>query len=318
MDNIQKAIEAKEASSNLEYDGEKRTSLGKHSNPELEYRKSHEKLINEKLGWHKINPEYFPSRGLFYPESIEIKIRPVTTTLVRHFSTLDERNPFEVDDAFNDLLNECTLITIDGKRAFFKDLLEEDRIYVILEIKEISFPSGENKLSFSARCSHCGTENEIEVKNDSFQYRDLDPLIEKYYDPGQKKFVIQTKNYGEISIKPPTIGIMQSVSKYIRKSQRENGNKKLDKSIIKILPYLATSWQGLDEKTIKDLEYKIQRYGEREFALMFKLANAATVAVKEEMITQCSSCAAEVTAPITFPGGVKALFVISDISDELL
>ena len=42
------------------------------------------------------------------------------------------------------------------------------------------------------------------------------------------------------------------------------------------------------------------------------------VGVKPEMGFPCKSCGEEVTVPLTFPGGIKALFIIPDISSELL
>ena len=42
------------------------------------------------------------------------------------------------------------------------------------------------------------------------------------------------------------------------------------------------------------------------------------IGIKPEMKFPCQGCGAEVTVPLTFPGGIKALFVISDIDSELL
>jgi hypothetical protein len=42
------------------------------------------------------------------------------------------------------------------------------------------------------------------------------------------------------------------------------------------------------------------------------------VGVKEKFNTICEKCHSEVTTPISFPGGIKGLFVVSDISGELL
>ena len=42
------------------------------------------------------------------------------------------------------------------------------------------------------------------------------------------------------------------------------------------------------------------------------------VGVKPEFTHRCTNCDAEVTVPVTFQGGLKSLFVISDIDDELI
>ena len=48
------------------------------------------------------------------------------------------------------------------------------------------------------------------------------------------------------------------------------------------------------------------------------LAEDMKIGVKPEMGFTCQSCGEEVTVPLTFPGGIKALFIIPDISSELL
>jgi hypothetical protein len=42
------------------------------------------------------------------------------------------------------------------------------------------------------------------------------------------------------------------------------------------------------------------------------------VGVDEKVHGTCTSCGAEIHAPISFPRGIKSLFVVSDIAGELL
>jgi hypothetical protein len=48
------------------------------------------------------------------------------------------------------------------------------------------------------------------------------------------------------------------------------------------------------------------------------LVEKAKIGVKPEFAFPCDSCGEEVAVPLTFPGGIKALFIIQDISSELL
>ena len=103
-----KALEEIENNAEVNYDDkeapvEKKTSLGKVSNRETMAREAEMEVVQNKFGWHKINPEFFPSRGLFYPEKIEIKIKAADVPQVRHFSAIDEQDPFSVNEALNDL-----------------------------------------------------------------------------------------------------------------------------------------------------------------------------------------------------------------------
>ena len=60
------------------------------------------------------------------------------------------------------------------------------------------------------------------------------------------------------------------------------------------------------------------QWTDTKFQTYNSLTEMARVGVKEIMRTDCVKCGTEVTTPISFPGGIKSLFVISDISGELL
>tara|TARA_Y100000385_G_scaffold195678_1_gene202526 strand:+ start:7221 stop:8216 length:996 start_codon:yes stop_codon:yes gene_type:complete len=319
-----KALEEIENNAEVNYDDkeapvEKKTSLGKVSNRETMAREAEMEVVQNKFGWHKINPEFFPSRGLFYPEKIEIKIKAADVPQVRHFSAIDEQDPFSVNEALNDLLITCTRVMVGEKTMSYQDLLEEDRIHVILEIRELTFPQGENRLAFAVNCPECDTENEIEIKNSNFQLRDLEEKIMKYYSPEERLFIVKTKDYGEIRVKPPTIGVMRIISTYI-KGLRDKGKRKLDTEFIKCLAYMIDEWRGFKQKSIDNYHVEYQRWDRTKFSLMVNLVEWAKVAVQEEMKVTCcnKSCEEEVTAQITFPGGIKNLFVVSDFTGQLL
>ena len=44
------------------------------------------------------------------------------------------------------------MIRFPGKQASFKDLKEEDRIHVILTIRDLTFSQGENRLALNVVC----------------------------------------------------------------------------------------------------------------------------------------------------------------------
>ena len=302
----------------VEFD-DKATSLGKVVDREQQAKVRQINEVQQKYGWHSINVETFPSGGNFYPTDIQIKIKSADTPQVRHFSSINEQDPFSVNEALNDLLITCCQVKIGDRLTSYKDICEEDRIHVILEIRELTFPKGENKLSFQVTCESCDQSNEIEIKNSNFQHTESPEDIKKYYSYEDRCFSIKTKTYGEIIIKPPSIGIMQIVAKYIQKKRQES-KKKLDTEFIKCLSYMITDWRNIKDKDIDNLHVEYQRWDSKRFSLMIKLIEWAKISVSEDMKVTCSNqnCGVEVTAPITFPGGVKNLFVISDFSDELL
>ena len=62
-----------------------------------------------------------------------------------------------------------------------------------------------------------------------------------------------------------------------------------------------------------------ESWTKEEFSIYFQLAEEIKIGTKLEVSLPCQACgASEVTAPISFPGGFRSLFVISDIFRELL
>jgi hypothetical protein len=267
-------------------------------------------------GYHEIWAENFPSKGLFYPINARFFIRAASVKEIRHFSTINEQDPFSIDEALNEILKGCLMMRYPGKQTTFKDLREEDRIYIIMTIRDLTFVNGENKIAVKKNCDECGHENEFVIGKDSFDPTILPDTIMKYYDEESRKFAIQTKSSGTIEMVAPSIGIMMEVTKYIRKQQEEG--RKLDQSFLKVLPYLATDWRGFNSDKIKNLEIECMQWSDIKYQTMYALTDMARVGVKEIMRTECERCGTEVTTPISFPGGIKSLFVISDISGELL
>ena len=267
-------------------------------------------------GYHEIYAEQFPSKGIFYPEGTRFMIRAAAVKEIRHFSTIDEQNPFSVDEALNEILNGCMQIRVPGRQSSFKDLKEEDRIFIIMAIRELTFLKGENRLMLSVTCKECNTDNDVDIRNDAFESTELEETIMKYYDPESRIFNVQTKSSGNIKISPPSIGIMREVTKYIQKTQQEG--KKIDQSFVKILPYMVQEWRGFTENSIKNMEVEFMRWDTTKYQTMSKLTEMTRVGVKEELSHSCSKCGTELRTPISFPGGIKSLFVISDISGELI
>lgn len=270
------------------------------------------------LGWHRLPVEGMPSEGKFYPDGMNIHIRAAKAAEIRHWSTLNEQDLFDVDDKLNHIIQNCTRVQSAKRMLSWKDILEEDRIHLILAIRDLTFKEGENKLSVSKACPHCGTMNHIDISNETLQVNPTIPDIEKYYDPEERLYNIQTRSYGTIKMRPPSIGVMSVISKFLDGKRREEGY--WDKSYLQIFPYLKLDWRGFKEKDIFTGEVDFQGWDEKKYMLIYRIAEKMRVGVQPEINTPCTSCDEEVTFPVDFRNGIKAIFIptISDISEELL
>jgi|TARA_R100000908_G_scaffold64262_1_gene47527 hypothetical protein len=273
-------------------------------------------------GYLEFNLNNLPSGGRFYREDLTIHIRAARVGEIRDFSTMDEQNIRDVDEKLNGILQMCTQIKYGKSIGSYKDLLEEDRIYLILSIRELTFKEGEAKLlipvtKVEGDDSMVKSRPEsIELKTSNFEFQEENELTAKYYDSEGKCFSIQTKSYGTIRMAPPTIGVMRAITGYIRK--KEEAGKKWDKSSLQILPYIQREWRGWGDKDIFSAITEFQGWDAGKFSLIFRLAENMKVGVKPELKTPISGSDAYASAPLEFPDGIKSLFVIPDISGELL
>ncbi len=277
--------------------------------------------IQSLTGYIKLDLANFPSGGQFYRQDFEIHIRAARVGEIREFSTVDEENILDVDEKLNSLLVNCTKIMYGNQRGSYRDVLEEDRIYLILSIRELTFKEGENKLMMpvgrkQCKTGTCKSQESVELRTNNLQFNEQDELIEKYYDYENKCFTVTTKNHGELVIAPPTIGVMRAITDWIRK--REEENLPWDKSSLSILPYVQREWRGFKDKEIFSAITSFQGWDASKFSIIYRLVEKAKIGVKPEFNYPCESCGEEVTVPLTFPGGIKALFIIQDISSELL
>jgi len=296
---------------------EKITSLGKRHD-QGNIASSEAAAFEAKLGWHELNSRDFPSKGIFYPIGTRFFVKAAKGKEIRHYSTMNEHDPYSVDESLNDIISTCLDIRIPDQIASWKDLKEEDRIYIVLSIKEHSFKQGENKISYKIDCNECDEENEIEIRSDIFTRTDIPDTLMKYYSPEENLFVVKTKTCGEIRLAPPSIGIMQEITKYQKEKLRNK--KKLSQDFMTMVLYMVLNWRGLNTKKINDLEVEYIGWPDKKFEVMYNLIDMCKVSVDENITIKCKNtkCGAEVTAPVQFPGGLKNLFVISDISSELL
>ena len=267
-------------------------------------------------GYIEIWPHHFPTQGLFYNSELRFFIRAAEVKEIRHFSTINEQDPFSIDEALNEIVKSCLMLRLPGKQMSFKDLKEEDRIFIIMAIRDLTFSKGENNLVLKPVCKECNHENELKVDNGTFERTELTEKILKYYNEETKIFEVSTKSSGTIKIVPPSIGLMMEITKYIRKTNEEG--KKIDQSFIKVLPYMTQEWRGFTESYIKNLEVESMSWDSIKYQTMNTLVDMCRVGVKENLHMECAKCGTEVSTPISFPGGIKSLFVISDISGELL
>lgn len=269
---------------------------------------------DEVLGWHVLDLEDLPSRGKFYPADTVIKIRSAKAAEIRHFSTMDESNYIDMEEKLNSIVESCSQFNTGEKRMSYKDILEEDRIILLLSIRDLSFPEPENKLMLKGKTEKTKKAVDIELSVKNLIPSVIDEQVEKYYSTKERTYVIKTKSAGTLRMKPPTIGIMQEITAYLK--DRQEKDQDFDKAFIQVLPYMQSDWRSLNLQKIFTMEMEYKGWNEKKFMVVYRLAERMKIGVQTELETTFDGEMAK--APLDFPGGIKSLFIISDLAGELL
>jgi len=266
------------------------------------------------LGWHVLDQVTLPSMGKFYPADSVIKIRSARAAEIRHFSTMDENNYIDMEEKLNSVVESCTQMSSGSKRLSYKDILEEDRIVLLLSIRDLTFPEPENKLMLNGKAEKSKKKVDLELSVKNLIPSIIDEEIERYYDDKKRTYVIKTRSAGEIVMRPPTIGVMQEVTQYLK--DRNEKEIEFDKAFIQVLPYIQGDWRTLSLTKIFQLEVDYKAWDQKKFMIVYRLAERMRIGVQATLESTVDG--ELVKAPLEFPGGIKSLFIISDLAGELL
>lgn len=296
--------------SEISGDVAKITSLGKAQ----KFAHPEESPFSGDIGWKNLPLENLPSQGVFYPVGSEVGIRAASVAEIRHWSTIDENDALGIDDMLNFVIERCCRIRIAGRAANFKDLKEIDRFYILFAIRDFTFKNGENRL-YTTFQNEDGTEDKIEITKDVLNYFNPDETLMKYYNSESRSFIFQMKSGETFELHFPSLGVMTFIKNYAKnKAQRQ---QQFDKAFLKYAPFLFSEWKGLTEKeyekTLQDsLTWSIQR-----ISLMEKITSMLAGSINPE-VRYVNERGAEDSVPLNFRGGVKSIFLIPDILDELV
>ena len=290
---------------------EKVASLGKASKFVEVY---NEDAIANEIGWKPIPLENLPSSGIFYPKETQLAIRAASVAEIRHWSTLDENDLLGVDDMLNYIIEKCVRLKVPGKPGTYKDVYEIDRFYLIFAVRDYTFKSGENKMVVRVTTPE-GLEENVEVTKEGLDYFNPDERLMKYFDQADQSFDIQMKNGEHFRMYMPTLGTMSFIKAFIK--QRQQSGTSFDKTFIKYAPFLFKEWKTMNQQAYDKAVTESYSWSLKKISVLDKLVEILTASVNPK-IRYVSEGGQEDTAPLNFQSGVKSIFLISNIFDELV
>lgn len=273
-------------------------------------------------GYLNIPIDSLPSKGRFYPINTYLQIRSATIESIKHYSIMNDNDEIDVRNHLLDLLRDNTRITVDNKATFnVEDLLEADKVFILLSIYELTYPNAENVIEIKSQCPKCGTHYSDKLSKNILTFKSYaDEQIEKYYDDVNRCYTLKTKSFGNINLKPPTIGV--SIKLYSEFKKSKMLNKYVNTSFFTLLPYIYMGKTlELNDNTILKLHDEFnENLTPKKYALIYRSIEKIEIGLEPMVVKQCTKegCDNEYRFPFEITGGWKSLFVVFDPFDELI
>lgn len=246
--------------------------------------------------------------GRFYPTGTLFMVRPAQVREIQAYSMVDDNNFYDIVEKMNGMLQSCVRIKYpDGKMGSFLDVKDQDRLFLIFLIRELTFQQG-NELSVKTICPTDNTEIQVELKRDNFVFHEIDEKLVKFFNPATSSYKFRLKNGKEYEVTPPNIGLQKAFTDYIIKENNEKRQPNL--AFLKIIPFMLP---GRSTITYDGIKAKLKEFEEMD-DISFQFLNSAiskmTFGIKE--LKKICPCGQEVRTDMQFPNGASGIFVIHD------
>lgn len=263
---------------------------------------------NFDIGWYEVPLESLPTKGMFYPNESRLLIKPANVSIIRHFSTVDDTNPLELNDAFDYILENLVRFNVPGMPSSYKNLKDIDKLSVILHVRDATFKNGESKIVSDITCS-CGHTDAKTLKWSDFEFFNFNSELMKFYSSENKIFQVNFSDpmQSDVGLTLPSIGMRNFVQKYVTSKIRQK--RSYDKSFANIAPFIIDDWSSINESLYEQQLELSSEWTTHQFAAFVRIVDLVKKSTTSRIKHKCTSCGAEVTAPSSFRGGIKSLFI---------
>ena len=245
--------------------------------------------------------------GSFYPAGTVVMVRPAQVKEIQAYSMVDDNNFYDIVEKMNDILQACIRVKYsDGKVGSFLDIKDQDRLFLIFLIRELTFQAG-NSLAVTSNCG-CGAELSIELKRENFDFHKIDEKLERFFSASTRSYHFSTINGKEFELTPPNIGLQKSFTDYILKENNEKRTPNL--SFLKIIPFMLVGRTSITYEGIKAKLKEFEQIDDISFQFLNAAVGKMTFGIKE--VKKKCSCGEEVHTEMQFPNGASGIFVVND------
>lgn len=269
-------------------------------------------------GWQDINMSLLSYKGVYYPEDTVISVKPFSTKEVIQFTSINEKNPLEVDKAMRYLIDECVQVRVKGRIIKAKDIIFNiDRFSVILLARLYSDMRTDLTFENSCSVSKCNHEQKIKVIPQNLVYSK--DVISKYFDGKSSVFKIQMKSVSgnpiEVEYSPTTISENTDLFDFMMGKRDEIEESEL-KVLSKIFPFMR---KEIDKcESMSDVYLAFKDLSKDNIIDYSNLADKVVLDFNNKVSTKCGDCGHMEDVPMRFPDGIGVVVVDKNTDDDFL
>jgi hypothetical protein len=249
--------------------------------------------------------------GAFYKPGTLVMIRAASVAEVQAYSAVDDNNFLDVTDKMNEMLGRCVRIKHPGGLVgTYKDLKDNDRLFLIFMIRELTFQKNSN-LAKDVTCGNCKHEFKVQFRSTpgpdspkTFVNYEMDPELEQFFNKQDRTFdfVVGEKLW---KLAPPCISLQEIFFKNIK--DKVQSDKTPNVSFLKIIPFTLWDRKSITEEGIKAKEEEFKNLNMDTFLFLDEVVSKMLFGIKE-LRQSCPVCGEEVHTDMTFPKGASSIF----------
>lgn len=276
-------------------------------------------------GWKSLRLDLLPSKGMFYPDGVELLLKSAKTDEIKHWSTMDELDPLDVKEKINFILRKCTSFKIKNQsgRFNFNDYCDVDKYHILFRIHELTFPNKENKLMANLKCKNkaCGHVNRIHVTSQNLIGYETPQDFMQWYNPEKRGFFIpadMNKLNEDLKFFLPTTGMVNKFKDH--KKQEIKKGVTIDEAFYEVVPYLITDWRNLTPKVMRDLKVSFKGWSKDKYIAVYKFVSEIKKSSLNRAVGVCEKCKTRLEDHIFLGGSftTKDFFIVSAGFNEFI
>ena len=260
------------------------------------------------LGWQPLEIESIPTRGMFYPEGTKIFVRAATGGEIKHWSTMNVEDIVDVDEKLNYIIEKCCKISIPGtdySGGSWKDLIDVDRLYILLAIRDFTWPVGDNELKIPI-----SETNDLVISKDNINFVEFPDEIMKYYNEEERCFKLKFKNGKTINMYMTSLGVSNWLKSYVQ--QKQNSKEQFDKDFLLYAPLLIKNHRKITNNAYEALVENSNSWSIGEWSAIGYFRDNLLKQISEPELIYIDEAGLEQKIPLTFRGGIKTIFTVSN------